>query len=170
MMPLAAVMFVLATQNPPVPRLGVSDVQRLIRNDGPVKALAVLSDNEGQWDQLLKGVATGQTAWLSVGATLRSVSDAHASETLDMAIQEALPKNPTGVLGLLSRSVVTATDACGMYGFGQIEDGRPTTAILGLVDRRIKAVRNVRALELIAARDTCLVELRTLRRALQRGR
>jgi hypothetical protein len=57
----------------------------------------------------------------------------------------------------------TASQACGMYGFGQIEDERPKAVVLGLVDRRIKAVRNLRTHDLVAARDACLGELHKLR-------
>jgi len=90
--------------------------------------------------------------------------DGHQSQHSKFAaIQEALPKNPTGGLRLLSRGAVSVADACGMYGFGQIEDERPTTVVLRMVDRRIDAVGHVRAPELIAARDACVAELRSLR-------
>jgi hypothetical protein len=101
---VAVLTFVVAIQSAPLQRLLLSDVQRQIANDGPAKTLESLFRDDARWDGVLNGVASGEIGWLGVAATLRPVSDAHASETLEMAIQEALPKNPAGVLRLLSRN------------------------------------------------------------------
>ena len=150
---------VLSTAGEPE-KLTASSVQRLIDHQGPRATLEQLfarSENA-----LADGIATGGAAWLRVAAQLRPVSDGASAEVLCMAIQEALPRNPTGVLGLVHRGVFTARDACGMYGFGQIEDQRPTAVLLGLVDGRIRAVRGVRG-DLANERDACLSDLSILR-------
>jgi len=64
---------------------------------GAAAALSLLFDDDSKWDVVLEGVATGTPEWLSIAADLRSVSDAHATETLVMAVQEALPNSPRGV-------------------------------------------------------------------------
>lgn len=142
-------------------RLG--DVRSLIAAQGARQALSLLFTDDKKWELLLDDIATGTPGWLSVAAELRSVSDAHASETLAMAVQEALPRNPVGVLDLVAAQRFSLADACGMYGFGQIEDERPMSAILGLVDKRTEAVSRVRKSRLATVRDGCLVELKSLR-------
>ncbi len=146
-------------------RLG--EVRGFIQANGARQALSTLFADDQRWDLMLDDIATGTQEWLSVAAELRAVSDAHAGATLAMAIQEALPRNPVGVLGLVAAQRFTVADACGMYGFGQIEDERPMRVLLGLVDKRTDAVSRVTKRGLSAVRDGCLKELRSLRVALQ---
>jgi hypothetical protein len=144
-----------------VERLG--HVRSLIAAHGTRDALSLLSSDDRQWDLLLDDVATGTPGWLKVAAEFLRISDAHASETLAMAVQEALPRNPVGVLELVAAQRFNLPDACGMYGFGQIEDERPVSLILALVDKRIKAVSLVKKSSLVPVRDECLVALKRLR-------
>jgi hypothetical protein len=150
--------------------LQLADIERMMQTDGAKKTLSFLFDDDRRWDRVLTSIATGQRAWLNVAAKLRDVSDAHASETLDMAVQEALLKNPLEVLRLVSHGSFDVNNACGNYGFGQIEDERPNRVLVGLVDKRISAVSRVNASELIAVRDSCLEQLRRLRGSLQKAR
>jgi hypothetical protein len=147
-----------------------ADIERMMQENGSQKTLSFLFDDDRRWDRVLTSVATGQRAWVNVAAKLREVSDAHASETLDMAMQEALLKNPLEVLRLVARGSFDVSNACGNYGFGQIEDERPTRVLVGLVDKRIAAVSRVRAQELTTSRDRCLEQLRNLRTVLQRNK
>ena len=167
---ITLVLIALVTMSACVAPMRAPDIQRQIAIDGPANELRYLSVDDRQWDRFLDLVATGEAPWLSVAAELRSVSDAAASETLDMAIQEALPKNPTGVLQLVSRGSFTAQGACGMYGLGQIEDERPVPVLIGLVDKRMAAVSAADAPGVAPVRDDCLRELRSLRQKLQRAR
>ena len=144
----------------------LASVRSLIAKQGAQQALSVLVAAESEWDAFLDQIATGRAEWLTVAAALRPVSDAHASETLDIAIQEALPRNAAGVLGLVAQGSFTAAGACGMYGFGQVEDERPTSTLLGLVDKRLAAVSRVTDSRLVAPRDACLRELKFLRSSL----
>jgi hypothetical protein len=75
------------------PKVELSALQESLRSVGPKVTLRFVFDDEARWDSLLDTVAKGDNSWLEVAASLREVSDAHASETLDMAIQEALPLN-----------------------------------------------------------------------------
>jgi hypothetical protein len=68
---------------------------------------------------------------------------------------------------LIREDGFSAQQACGMYGFGQIEDRRPATVILGLVDLRLRAVVAVADPQLEEPRGQCLAELRQLRDRLQ---
>jgi hypothetical protein len=144
------------------------EVRTLIADLGPRDALRSLFQDLSRWKVLLEDIATGESEWLGVAAEFRAESDAYASETLTMAIQEALPENPTGVLQLVAAGKFDVHDACGMYGFGQIEDERPLSVILALVDKRTDAVSGIAKPELAAARDGCLWELARLRAILEK--
>jgi hypothetical protein len=164
----AAILLALATAaSSPDSTKRLAEVRGLMATRGPRQTLSSLFAQDDRWDLLLDDIATGKTDWLSVAAELRAVSDAHASETLAMAIQEALPRNPTGVLDLIATQRLEIAVACSGYGFGQIEDERPISEILGLVDKRVQAVSRVRRTSLAAARDGCLTELKSLRTSLQ---
>ena len=156
-------MVVLALVQDPEPRVDLTQVQESLRSLGPKGTLHLLFDDGARWDSFLDAVGKGDDSWLEVAANLREVSDAHASETLDMAIQEALPLNPNSVLILVQRGSFTVDSACGMYGFGQIEDERPKPVIVGLVDRRIDSVSKVEQPMLKAVKTKCLAELVKLR-------
>jgi hypothetical protein len=147
----------------PGPEVDLTQVQESLRSLGPKGTLHLLFDDGARWDSFLDVVGKGDDAWLEVAANLREVSDAHASETLDMAIQEALPVNPSSVLTSVQRGSFTVDGACGMYGFGQIEDQRPKAVIVGLVDRRIDSVSKVEQPTLEAVKTQCLAELVKLR-------
>jgi hypothetical protein len=143
------------------------EVRTSIAEKGARATLRALLADEERWDQLIGEIGSGKSDWLEVAVQLRTVSDAHATETLDMALQEALPANPTGVLNLVRRGAFTAHEVCGMYGFGQIEDERPVSELVLLVDRRIAAVSVIAKPELAATRNHCLDELRLLRSRLR---
>lgn len=144
------------------------EVRDVIAAQGARQALSTLFADGARWDSLLDQVASGQEGWLGVAAQLRRVSDAHASETLDMAVQEALPHNAAGVLELVAAGAFTVQGACAMYGFGQIEDQRPVPVLVGLVDKRTAAVSAARKARLASVRDGCLKELKALREHLQK--
>jgi hypothetical protein len=84
------------------PHVSPSDSHRQIRDQGLAKTHVALSSDEARWQEILTEIATGATPWLDAGATLRRASDGHVSETLDMAIQEALPQSSAAVLRRLS--------------------------------------------------------------------
>lgn len=161
-MVLPSILIAVLAQDPGT-RVELHHVQESLRSVGPKGTLRFLFDDQARWDSVLSAVGDGQDSWLEIAGALREVSDAHASETLDMAIQEALPLNPVGVLTLVEHGTFTVDGACGMYGFGQIEDERPRAVIVGLVDRRIEAVSKVQQSSLKVVTSACLAELARLR-------
>jgi hypothetical protein len=143
----------------------LAEVQTLIATKGADAAVRELFD--GDWEALLQSVATGSDAWLAVATELRPVTDGASSETMGMALQEALLRNPSSVLGLVAKGRLGSADVCRGYGFEQ--DPEPSTAVLiGLLDKRIKAVTAIRHSTLKVARDACLKELREFRAHLQK--
>jgi hypothetical protein len=69
---------------------------------------------------------------------------------------------------LVHRATFGVVDACGGYGFGQIEDERPTPVLLRLFDKRLKAVRAVRDPHLASEQQACVEALGSLRSPLER--
>ena len=117
---------------------------------------------------LLKGIGTGGAHWLLVAERLRPASDGAASLGLTFAVQDALPKNPGGVLQLVQRQAFSIHDTCGGYGFGQIDDERPASVIQSLIQSRVEAVHALRSRKLAVERKACLEELAALKESLAR--
>lgn len=157
----------LANAPAPAPDLTATQVHELIDAKGARGAVAQLFDSDAHEMALANGIGTGESEWLRVAQRLRPGSDAASGEILCTAVQEALPKNPAGVLSLVHQGAFSVENACAMYGFGQIEDERPVPVLLGLVDVRVRAVESVRSAELALEREACLGALRKLREVLQ---
>jgi len=164
---LVAAGVLLVGQAPSRTGADAAQVRKLIRERGAREALRQLfSDTEAE-EALANGIATGRPEWLEIAAELYPVSDAGPAEGLAISVQEALPRNPTGVLGLVRRGILDVKHTCGGYGFGQIEDDRPTDVILGLVDRRLEALAGVADPPLEDQKKACLQELARLRARLE---
>ena len=161
--PMIVLAFVAFLAAGPADRL--VEVRNVLKIRGRGAASFLFSDDQ-RWDRLLRDIATGHKDWLAIAAELRAGADGGAGETLTMAMQEALPRNPVGVLRLVSLGRFDV-GVCGNYGFGQIEDERPVAVLLGLVAKRVEAVSRVKSEELRAARTACLDELAKLRVALK---
>ncbi len=68
-----------------------------IESKGTEAVLAKLYNDQTVWSSVLKDIASGNKSWLRVATALRSVSDAGASEMLDLAVGEALEHDPINV-------------------------------------------------------------------------
>lgn len=136
-------------------QLRASDVLRVIERDGSPAALKRIFDDTSQSSILLRGVARGTGGWLAVAAKLRPVSDAGASEELDLAVAEALPRSPAGVLRLLPAPFAVAR-ICGVPFVEQ-----PVAESQSYRRRALAAVVSVRDHRLRSVRDQCLDALRS---------
>lgn len=65
----------------------------------------------GDYDKVLEGVASGDARWLALVPRLDPGTDAGSAESLRIAVAEALPRNPAGVLRFTSR-LSWFRDAC----------------------------------------------------------
>ena len=137
-----------------------------INREGAAAVLRRLFATLETEEALLKGIGTGGADWLLVAERLRPASDGAASLGLTFAVQDALPKNPGGVLQLVQRHAFSVEDACGGYGSGQIEDERPAGVIRSLVQTRVEAVHALRSRELAVERKACLEHLAALKGSL----
>jgi hypothetical protein len=136
-------------------------VERMIERYGPKRSLKKLAnavpDNTrsdfGDYDKVLDGIASGAPRWLALVPKLQPGTDAGTAEALRIAVAKALPKNPSGVLSLITRQP-SWRDACT---YPMIEPtNKEERAYFRVV---LPAVRAVRSPALRRARSICLAEL-----------
>jgi hypothetical protein len=147
--------------------ISAQTVEERIRRRGAARTLDELYATERTWSQVLRGVRSGNPAWLKVARTLKAEGGPSAPE-LTAALAEALAVAPERVLGLLGQEF-DADDVCSL---NTLEDtlGESYAAALGKVQARERAVRNVKAPALAAPREECLGFLEELAREVERNR
>ena len=100
--------------------------------------MQLLFEDDATWDLVLKGVASGRADWLRVAKELRPFTDAHASETLGMAIEDALVPAPKLALELFG------VEACGDSGLA-MEQPSSLAHVLREVAKRKNAVATIQS-------------------------
>ncbi len=132
-------------KKPPTPE----SVQSLLDTKGGPETIRVLFDNAQQWDAILDGIATGRREWLVVAQHLSPFTDAHSSETLGMAIEEALVKAPELTLQLFGAG------ACQGFGFSS-QAPESLAQVQAEIAKRKRAVGALRKSTLAAVKQDCL--------------
>jgi hypothetical protein len=82
-------------------------VDRMLAQLGPkrtVDELAGSGADFGDYEKILDGIASGDARWIALVPRLQPGTDAGTSEALRIAVAEALPKNPAGVLRLIEHN------------------------------------------------------------------
>jgi hypothetical protein len=140
------------------PPITPAQVRALIASRG-ARATVQLLDRPGnrrdRWDTVLRGIATGNQAWLDLAPQIAAGTDAGTAEEYAIALSDALVGNPAGTLRLASAGGGDVTEVC-------VESGIETP----LRQRRaydaaaIEAVTAVTATDLQAAKAACLASLR----------
>lgn len=142
-------------------------VERMIDSYGARATVQKLSNavpNEtrtmfGAYDKVLEGVSSGDARWLALVPKLDLGTDAGSAEFLRIAVAEALPKNPAGVLRFTSR-LSWFRNACG---YPMVE---PTNREMrAYFKAAIPALKAVHDAELARAKRICLTELVKAQRA-----
>lgn len=133
-----------------------ADAAAAIERQGAAAFLSQLSADEV--DELYGHFDSGEADWLPLVPKLAAVADAANAEGLTISLAFALPKNPQGVLSLV-------TEQDGLLGVGRvcsmpfIED----TAPKGYRGKAMVAVRKVADPALRKVKDLCLRALRRSR-------
>ncbi len=140
-------------------RLRPEDVVRLVEEKGARAAAAELFADDARWNDLLRGTATGGPGWLKGAARLKPGVDSRSSESLNMALSEALLYTPEAVLRLAAGGGIDVADACAWTGLKELDLGRKSQDVLRFLRARKKAVTQVAAPALAKARGKCLKEL-----------
>lgn len=143
---------------PAGPPITPAEVRALIRSRGATGAVQYLDrpgNRRDRWDSVLRGIASGDQAWLDVSPEIGAGTDAGTAEEFAIVLSDALIGNATGALRLASANGGDVTQVC-------IESGIEIPA----VERRafdaaaIEAVEAVSAPELQNAKAACLASLR----------
>jgi len=82
-------------------------VGRMLAQLGPKRTFDELAGTGADFDdyeKILDGIASGDQRWIALGPRLQPGTDAGTSEALRIAVAEALPRNPAGVLRLIEHN------------------------------------------------------------------
>jgi len=136
-------------------------VERMIDRYGARRTVQKLTKQDfndtksdfGKFDVVLDGISAGDPRWLALVTKIYPGTDAAAAESLPIAVAQALPKNPTGVLRFFASSSWLRK----VCGYPMIE---PTDKEMrAYFKAAIPAVRAVREPTLQRAKKVCLTEL-----------
>ncbi|GBQ88268.1 hypothetical protein AA13595_2351 [Gluconacetobacter johannae DSM 13595] len=120
---------------------------RQIQQDGPRKAVQDLTRDK-EWPRMRRAVATGWQNWIDLMPDLMSATDPATTRSLQLALRQALPRNP--------RAVVAALDPRN----GPVRGGRTICAPAGMPatwrHRAIRAVEALHDIHLIDQGADCL--------------
>jgi hypothetical protein len=76
-----------------------------IKSRGAKTVVRELTKDWNVWDSICDKIASGDQAWLKAAAALQAGTDAGASETLDLALGEALEHDPINVFKSVGKSI-----------------------------------------------------------------
>jgi hypothetical protein len=136
-----------------------NSVERMLATYGARQTIKILTnagpnrEEFGDFDKVLAGVGSGNRQWLVLVPKLEQGTDAAAAESLFIAVARALPKNPAGVLRLITAHP-SWRDACT---FPMIEPSARETQ--KYFNTAIPAVKSVREPALQPAKKRCLAKL-----------
>ena len=123
---------------------------------GPAATVTALRAKH-KWDRVLQHIGTGKPAWLALAPRLAAGTDASASLGLTIALADALPRNPAGVLQI-------ARGASGPLALSQVCSApyvEPHAGDLASYRRNAKhAVSGINVPGLRTARSACLTALK----------
>ena len=111
--------------------------------------------HQRQWELVLKKIKTGDSRWLAVAKGLADGTDAGTSESLQIALATALPRNPGGVLQLTgTQSFLSLEDICG----APFIEPEPAYLKRYLTETR-QSLNNLRDARVEQQRTKCLAEI-----------
>ena len=151
---ILALIGVEAAANPPVTPAAVL---ASIKQNGAKATVGRLRDSE-DWRIIQKHIERGEADWIALAPSLAPGTDAASSEDLGIFLAEALPKNPSAVLGALDLRDGPVLGPSRVCGVPFIEPS--PTFVHSYTTRAIAAVSGVRDRGLIGARQACLSALR----------
>jgi hypothetical protein len=140
----------------------VQEIDRRLKTQHVMTAVAELYADAGRWAILLKGIARGHVPLMEAAVRLSPGTDAGASEQIDLAFGDALVNHAETVLRLAPDLGSTC---------GNIDEAYTTTLrrALAEVSRRLTAVSSVAARDLQGTKARCVTALAGLREALPQG-
>jgi len=146
----------------PVEPITPVTVGRMLRQLGPkqtVDQLAGTGADFGDYEKVLDGIASGDARWLTLVPKLQPGTDAGTSESLRIAVAEALPRNPAAVLRLIEHNP-RWRDVCT---YSMIEPTPKETRTY--FKAAVPAVKAVKSPRLQRAKLMCLADLAEAQRS-----
>jgi hypothetical protein len=113
-----------------------------------------LWENRGSWNNVMKGIASGEEAWVELAIALYPGSDAGTATDLHDAMFQALGQNPTYVLRR-AEPTYPLSDLCG----GRHDPLATYKDAITEQEQTIAAVMMVEAKELQSKKEACLSKL-----------
>jgi len=148
---------VLAVQSPPIsPDL----VRAQLSKSGATNTVQSL-DAAGTWDQVVDGIASGDTGWINLVPLLAPGADAGTAEDLTIALASALPKAPLAVLTVVGGHSGDPLDVAQVCSAPFIEDTSAHQHSYKV--QALRAVVGVRSPALLAAAEACKRRLEDIR-------
>ena len=141
------------------PPITSKSISALIERKGASKALDEIYNSETLWPEVLHRIATGSRSWLKIAKQLRAVSDAGASEQLELAVGEALEHQPENVL----RFAVPAFSLEVVCSGPDVDDPRFDSYELSIhaINLRQAKLREIATPNLRHLRNQCIEQLET---------
>jgi hypothetical protein len=133
------------------PQFSNATVLSLIEIDGPNEVARHMDYDDFVGEQVVNGIASGDSVWLEVAARLDSLSVVDVAESLPISVAEALPKAPARVLMLLATKEFDAGMVCNMPFI------EPDSSFLRTYYKdTMTALTGITREDLVAERDRCL--------------
>lgn len=125
-----------------------------IKSHGARTMVLELTKDWNVWDSICDKIASGDSAWLKAAAKLQEGTDAGASETLDLALGEALEHDPKNVFKIVGRTL----DLESICRAPDVDNARYNSYDLSMkaINLRINKVAAVKDLSLQNMRRKCL--------------
>jgi hypothetical protein len=151
-----------ANAQAPAPSAGAitpQEVRAMVARDGASATVLALNEGGTEADPnrfaiVMRGVSSGEQAWLDIVPLIRPGTDGEAGEGLSISLGDALPRNAAGVLRILKTPDDVAS-ACEPVAFEEGSAERTTH-----VQAAITAVEAVSDPALQQAKAGCLATLR----------
>ena len=134
-----------------------AQIRTLISRDGATATVQSLDKDSGAvtFDKVLSGIASGREEWLGLVPLLAPGVDGGTSTGLQMAVTDALLRNPAGVLRLAASGWPVA-DSCSYPMSTMTEEGAQE-----FFAAAVPALNAVTDPSLQAIKQSCLTEMRT---------
>src|SRR3984885_4865315 len=148
------------------PALSPQSVANSLAILGARVTLEQIYGDPAEWSSLQAGIATGEPVWLNLARQLRQVSDAGATEQIDLAAGEALEHRPAVVLSLVLDDF-GIPEVCG----GPDEDNPRFNSYdlsMRAISRRQEMLRAVNETRLLRKRNACIRKLENAKKDIAR--
>ena len=143
--------------------LSATAVEDEIKNRGAATVLRRLYEEPERWSAVLEAITRGEPGWISVAAKLHTASDAGSSEELNLAVADALEREPKEVLAVLE-GPFEVNMLCG----NAESVGERYEAAVAILERRTSAVQAVKGES--PQKKACLEALQHLTNAIHENR